>query len=294
MIGVGTRIPRDGPENLLRRDGHLSELSGERWRLGELTPAANRVVESHLEACDGCRAQAEADESVVDNQASDRLFEAASMSTAAPAYWRNSRWAWASGVAAAVILLVLWPREPTDRPVDATMPSVEDTADPRGYLPSHGGSDDMRRKGEAFELEVYVHDGERSRLASSGDLVHVGDRLGFRLFPRFAGHVMIVGHDSSGQSYLCYPQDSGGRSAPVAALDEPLTLDQAVQLDETIGTERIVALLCPHEFQYEDVVAGMHMDSSDRERSAEFMQPLLDACLQRELRLVKRAGGMAP
>lgn len=280
-IGAFKRSPRDGPENLLRRDGHLSALSLERRNLGELSAQASGVFDSHVESCDSCRADyTEVCRDLgVDPRELMRLPPVRSRSV-----WRRT-WGWSGGLAvAAAAAMMMLPRgdelavgSPLDGAVATAALEVEDQ---------------LRRKGDAFEFEVHVHDGDQSRLAGRGERVSAGDRVGFRMFPRFDGHVMIVGSDATGASYLCYPQHNDGRSTPVRALDQPWAVDEAVELDETPGTERIVALLCPDAFTFDEVAAALR--EIGEVGTNDLLPPIVDACIQRELVLVKGDGGMAP
>ena len=94
-------------------------------------------------------------------------------------------------------------------------------------------ADTFRVKGAPFELEVHVHDGERSRRVSPGDTVRPGDRLGFRVRGAQEGHLMIAGFDATLEPYLCYPQGVPEQSATSArASSGPDALQAAVELDE--------------------------------------------------------------
>ncbi len=152
-----------------------------------------------------------------------------------------------------------------------------------GNKDSVGGvdSDGFTRKGDGFALSVVIDDGEGGRLLSTGDRVRGGDRLGFRVHAEKPGHLMIVGRDERGDVYPCFPQ-AGKRAQAIPASTTPVTLEAAIELDETPGRERIVGLLCPGAFDYDALVRAL--------ATAKPGAPLLEGCQVEELVLEKPGG----
>ncbi len=138
----------------------------------------------------------------------------------------------------------------------------------------------------SYDMVVYVHDGERARVASPGEPVHPGDRVGFRVVPSAPGHLMIVGIDQTGETYIGYPQDTDGRSRQVEVSAKGVEIDQALELDDVLGKERLVMLMCEDPFRITDVVA--RVDEVDGLVAREELPALLEGCVQRELSLDKR------
>jgi hypothetical protein len=224
-------------EHLWTRAGHLTGLTLDRRALGELGAAELEAVEDHLGGCAACQAE------VARVAAFDAGLSLPPLSLA-PAWGgrvvplRRRWWPAALGAAAAAAA-ALW----------LALPGLWDATDRDG--------DGIRLKGRVaapvsvgfvegdFAWEVLVHDEGQTRAVGSGDRVHPGERLGFRVHPRRSGYLLIVGEDDGGQGYLCYPQRGGGAGALLGASDRPYALEEAVRLDEVLGHERLTALYCP-------------------------------------------------
>jgi hypothetical protein len=224
-------------EHLWTRGGHLTGLTLDRRALGELGAAEQEAVEAHLGGCAACQAE------VARVAAFDAGLSLPPLSLPAAPVARvlplRRRWWPAALGAAAAAAAALW----------LLLPGLRGGADLDG--------DGVRVKGREaapasagfvegdFSWEVLVHDGGQTRAVGSGDRVHPGERLGFRVHPRRSGYLLIVGEDDGGQGYLCYPQRGGGEGALMAASDRPYALEEAVRLDEVLGHERLTALYCP-------------------------------------------------
>lgn len=196
----------------LTRDGHLTDLSLERHLAGEIDVAA------HLDGCALCRdrwAALEADEAAVVLRPPARVT---------PPTGNGGRLMLFGGLlaaAAAVVFFVLRPAGTVGDPID----------------------DGVRLKG-SFAFEVHAHDGSRSRQVLDGDAVAAGERLGFRVKTSAAGHLLVLGRDGSGETWLAWPQQGGGQSAPFGPAVSARDLGEAVRLDTTPGDERLQAVLC--------------------------------------------------
>ncbi|MEZ4468639.1 MAG: hypothetical protein R3F43_30415 [bacterium] len=206
-----------GPlEGVLRRDGHATDLALERLHAGELSATD---FGDHLDTCALCR---------------DRLQALAGFEVPAARAPRARLAPWIAvglAAAAAVVLLV------------RTGPAPVVDEDP-GF----------RAKG-GFDLEVFVHDGVRQRPAADGEVVHPGDRLGFRLHVPEARQVLIAGVDAAGEVYLCHPQRGAGASAAFGPTTGPTDVGEAVRLDDRLGTEQIIGLACEAPIRLQDVTA---------------------------------------
>lgn len=227
-------------ERLFRRDGRLTELTLDRYRQGELSDDERRAVERRL-------AQTPDERRVLEEMqafdAAHRLAPPAGAGAATVLPFRRAAKVIAPigvalvAAAAAVSLLV-----PTTglAPTSRVRPGEE-----------------FRVKGARFELEVHAHDGAQSRRLSAGAAVHPGERLGFRIEGGDGGHLLIVGIDATHEPYLCYPQDTGGASAPAPGGDQVVSLPAAVRLDDVAGSETVVAMLCPRPFSFDAVAPAM-------------------------------------
>jgi hypothetical protein len=212
----------------MARDGHLLELGMERALAGELGPDSRAAIEAHAQACPDCaRRWALAQERP--ELPPLRLSPALAQPDPSPEP-ANRGWIWALAALAAGALVGL------------------------GLRPV-GGLEEERytAKGAGLVLEVYRDaEGPDERLLD-GASARPGDRIGFRVQSAEAGHLLVVGVDDRGQVYPCHPQGP----APAAARLEPqagaVDLPAAVQLDPTLGVERIVALRCAEPFDLEEL-----------------------------------------
>ena len=214
--------------NVFDRDGHVSELTFNRLGAGEAFDGKPDVLE-HLEGCEVCserRARIEA----IDNSfniAPPKLDNVVSLES------KRNRTPLLAGVAlaaCAVMAIGVW--------VQTSDPAIE--------------PDIVRIKGDGFRLDLFVKDDRGSRQASNGEEVHPGDRLGFRVANRDPGYLLIAGLDETGSVYPCYPQ-SATTAKFTEANPDGQDLRTAVELDDVMGRERIVAAFCPNSFTLSDV-----------------------------------------
>lgn len=247
----------------LGRDGHLTQLALEQLQLGEPLSAS---VEGHIGACDACRQRLQ---QVAQWHAHVQVRPPAQV---VPLRRRlASQWLPAAGLLAlaALVLLVLG-RDPEPR-----------------QLPVPVG-ETVRSKGSPVDFEVYAYDGAVVRQVFAGDVVHPGERLGFRLRTAQASHVMVAGVDSQGSAYLCYPYGESAQSRLLPATPIPVAVDDAVVLDAVPGDEHLVALFCPEPFAFAGVADKLRTLVASRP-ALQALPIVLDGCLQRELALRKQA-----
>ncbi|MFT5686996.1 MAG: anti-sigma factor RsiW, partial [Myxococcota bacterium] len=165
---------------LLTRDSHLTDLTLERLVDGELTGGE---ASAHLAACEACTARHAA--ILADSAAALpplRLSTPASVAApdnVIPFSRQRSWWSGAGGLlaaAAAVLLLVnISPTEP---------------------LPERNPEENFTIRGDdlpKLDLEVYRSASGGITRISSDDVVHPGDRLGFRIGSETDGHLLILG-----------------------------------------------------------------------------------------------------
>ena len=181
--------------------------------------------------------------------------------------WRSAAGGLCAAVAAVLLLVNLNPT-----PIGPTpMLNPEDNFTIRGAdLP-------------ALHLEVYRNEHGESTRISSDDRVFPGDQLGFRVGSDADGHLVILGIDSTGSAYPCYP--TSGASAQLKH-GKPAEVPGAISLDGTLGVERIVAVRCEGEVPYGELADAL--TSAAAELSADRAIPELRAgCAQQEVRLLK-------
>jgi hypothetical protein len=231
-----------------RRDGHLSDPGAEAIALGLVDSDA---VRAHLAACEDCRARVEA------------LRAAPPPPAWAPPAPRvpepANRPMWSIGaLVAAMCLFVLLPQPPEDG---------------------------RRFKGDVLSLDVFADEGRFSRRLGADDELGATDRIGFKTSTRSPGWLMVVGIDQDALPYPCFPQDDDAAVWTEASADHQLPA--AIRLDGSMGQERIVGLLCDHPIRYGDVEEVLVREATATEPD-ELLPPLIDGCVQEEVRLTKR------
>jgi len=102
-------------------------------------------------------------------------------------------------------------------------------------------------KGPDEELVVYLRlrrEGRPVRLADS-PVLHPGDRIQFACSSKQGGYLAVYGFDQKGVTrYLPAASNRGMRVIP----GRELALEPAFTLDDTLGEERILGIICAHPF----------------------------------------------
>ena len=249
-------------EGACDRSGHLSELALDRYRFDppEAAPALRAEVEAHLASCAECRAvlaalegedagfalvppaalvtKAEAANTLAPTTEGANVVSLADHSASRRASRR--RMGWVAGVsvllaAAAAVVLVT-----QQNPVTVA-------GGPDGFE----GPDHITLRGSAIDFEIIVDNGRVSRLVASGDTVHPGERMAFRVKAREDGWLAVVGRDDTNVAYACYPQGADLAAVQAVAIvhaTEPKDLPVAMRFDAVIGTERLSAVFCDAPF----------------------------------------------
>ncbi len=226
----------------------LSDLTLHRLHGGELEAAFQARVTAHIEDCASCR-EARAVLGADVGQFSQQNHIA---SLVADALLRASqpsplvRWlrravaplAVCAGLGAAAVALL----------APGQTPSV----------------DRIRTKG-GFSLSAYVQHREQDGPGALhlGEPLHPGDKLQFR-YNGDAGYLAVVALDAAGKLSTYYPAGAvaarveGGRDVPLAT---------AVDLDETLGNETIVAVRCDEAITIDEVRSAVSR-AIERRRSS--------------------------
>jgi hypothetical protein len=108
--------------------------------------------------------------------------------------------------------------------------------------------DATRAKGASFALGFYVRHGDAVRRGGRGEIVVPGDALEFTATSDRDGYLAIVSIDRAGAASMYYP--AGETAAPLAP-GRDRTLPSSVILDDSLGAERIVGLLCDRAISVE-------------------------------------------
>lgn len=201
---------------------HLSTLAIERLAADDVVGLPTPII-SHFDRCRACQDRvaqrtvehARFAEEVDVSARVDQILRAAKLGTRP----RRRTWIAATGAvfaAAAVVLLVV-------------------SRAPEQAL-------DGRRKGTGGTLEVLrrTHDGH-GELVAWGDALHPGDAIRFRVTLPSAGYVGVLGIDAA-QAVTAYAP--AGATLERVAGGAPALLDGGIVLDDTLGAERIVMVVC--------------------------------------------------
>ena len=209
-------VERERPESC------LSDLILDRLILGEL--AAEGAIAEHLAGCATCRAQ------LADLRAHQAAFEA----EAVPPSPRRQR---------------RWPRRPLVVSIATALASAAAVV-----VVLHRPSPTPVRMKGGFTLELVARraDGSIDTVLPGGTLAG-GDAIRFRVSAPASGRLVIVGLDSAGHVTPYTPSTGSAQPWPAGA---GVLVDGSIVLDDTPGTERIVALLCDRAVDVGDAVAA--------------------------------------
>lgn len=202
-----------------------SELALDRYELGELDPEGR----AHVDGCAQCKRRLAARHAefraIPDRDAILRRIHTETAS--APKRAAKARWSGLIGMvmgvgsAAAVIALVVRVGPPRD-----TTGIKGSGAPVLSVFREHGGQVEEAKSGERFDA---------------------GDRLRFQVDLPSPSQVMIVGVESSGSMYVCYPDVSSTTARALPAGDRQL-LPGAVRLDRSSGRETLYLVACERPF----------------------------------------------
>ena len=162
--------------------------------------------------------------------------------------------------------------------------AIQEQQPTEGARPWSEPTEYFRVKG-GLNVEFFVNRQGRVSRATDESTVHPGDRVGFRVSTPVAGHLMIVGQDKTGETYLCYPQDAAGQSRAFGPTQEMVTLDQAVVLDEVLGEEHLTAIFCETSFDFATVAEKL---KPSRSPSAAQTGRKAEECRKRAIKLIKQ------
>jgi len=188
-----------------RSDDCLSDLRLDELSAGELGGAERAAALAHLESCAACPQRLAALDGTRARIGGSKLPPLAGSSV--PRRW--GPWLGAAVASAGIIAFLVVPR---------------------------GGPSPTRTKG-ATQLGFFVTGAEGTRVGAPGEIVHPGDTLTFTVSAPAATHVAILSRDGAGKASVYHPEVAvvAGRGT---------LLPTATVLDETLGTERIVAVFC--------------------------------------------------
>jgi hypothetical protein len=211
---------------------------------GELSPEAQQRCEAHLAECSACRARKLALE-----------HANATFYAAAPDLGTLSRIAAARSASEPA-----GRRAPTKvgwiaAPLLAACAALGFLAVQKPPLPAP--SADTRTKGAA-RLGYFVKRGETVTRGEGTTVVHPRDAVRFVYSVDRAYYLAIFSADAHGVG-VYFPST---RSAQLITAGQDVALDFSVQLDDTLGRERVTALFCPEPFEIDPVQSALSSGSA--------------------------------
>jgi hypothetical protein len=195
-------------------------------------------IAAHVAGCERCRADLQALEG--DHRRFEReIFPRTRASIAArgtPWLWAGRRWTWpALGVLAAAAAMSIF------------------------FV--HTRSDDVRTKGGAAALAVFVARGDTVTPVEDGkSRLRAGDRIRFVLWPAGLRYGVIASIDGAGHATQYFPFQ-GDRSVPLAA-QARLEIPGSIELDHAPGPERIFAVMSARPLATATVLEALHQLAS--------------------------------
>jgi hypothetical protein len=251
---------RDDVQNVAGGGACLSDLALDRLLLGEMGAEDVATANLHLGGCARCTDARDAlaadrarfaSEANVAGLAADALARASRGRLETDAHaathpsWQTRwllRWLPALGLGAAVAAVTL------------LVPRAAREPAPLG---------DLRAKG-ALSLALFVKSADSAPGADGalhlGEQLHPGDRVRMQISSDRPGHLAVLALDTTGRVQL-YAGAAGagvpGPPTPVVRPGQPELLPGAVELDETLGREVIVALRCDEALPADHLVAAL-------------------------------------
>jgi hypothetical protein len=201
-----------------RPDGCITDLRFDAWFSGELAADAH-VLKAHLERCTRCRDRRAALESKRDAYLA--AYPRAQLRVARKTPAHRLRWPVPAALLGAAAIAALFFMPTTTAPTEPT-----------------------RRKGGASVGFFVGRTGVYER-GSDGQSVRPGDRIRFTYTSDRPAYLAILARDAAGAVSVYFPRaEHAGYVSE--GYDRPL--ESAVELDATLGPERVYALFCKAGF----------------------------------------------
>ena len=246
--------------HLLRRDQKVSDLTLERYLLGELSHEEMTFVEDILKKSSETNQRLNAMK-----QVNVSLRQIIKPPQATPSSNESRGWSWMLNpwVLTAALVLTLYVLTPRffSSNHQSNLHTAYNPLNPYGQT---------RTKGATITWETYLTPSQKdpklsstapSRLLNSGDVIHPQQKVAFRAYPKKDGHYMIIGQDQSQEWYLVAPYTPNQDTQSTQLLHKPQTpttfidLNEALEFDDKLGTEKLFFLFCAKTSTYQKLKA---------------------------------------
>lgn len=230
--------------------GHLSQETLDLLQLKALDAAKAGDAQKHLDGCSSCQGrfgELEKDAQHFEQFVFARSLPKVEAKLSKPALFSfaGARWLLpALGLASAAALVMVFS-------VNGGGTETEDEV----YI---------GRKGNPVELAVFAQRAGTQLQVKKGTTMKPGDKLRFVVNPGKDQYVMIASRDGAGAFNVYYPFN-GQTSAAVSGLPggNRVELPGAVELDDTLGEERLVAVFSEKPVQASDVDAALRANPNE-------------------------------
>jgi len=223
-----------------------SDLALDALAVDECTPSQSKIIQKHIAQCQACAARWELREqgmaafpSVNRDTMVARLHQLSAHISPEPepSFWAQVRSVFAQpavfgtsmAMAAIIMMLVV-------RPPEGPISDLE--------------TDTIRPKGASFT--VFKSSNDSVEILANGGDVQTGDKLRFKIKPREGIDVMVVGQEANGNLYMAFPIHGSEASRPSSASEQGI-LPGAIELDQSIGREKLYLISCKHPFGLSNV-----------------------------------------
>jgi hypothetical protein len=137
-------------------------------------------------------------------------------------------------------------------------------------LPERAGT---LAEGSGARFGFLVRRGERSFPGVAGQVLHSGDMLAFTLSSRVPLYAGVWGVDALGRPS---PYQGDQQLALVPAGQRQPLLPEAVELDDSLGEQRLVAVFCSRQLSQSEITAALAASASSPRLPAECASESLD------------------
>lgn len=208
-------------EHAERNPGCLSRLHCDQLLNGELEDRED--LKQHSASCERCAALLAA-------HRRERAAFTVPMARGARS-WARGHGRWRMGFAAVAAVFCVWLVASRDRL----------------------GDSEIRSKGKPV-LGFYVKHGDAVREGAPGDVVRPNDAINFVVSTEQPAFLAIISVDGAGKVSAYYPD---GPTAAAIPAGRGQVLPRSVLLDDTLGLERVVGVLCDRPMAVAEVAAAV-------------------------------------